>query len=63
MPPYLYSILTISNPQNGESCVVVCSTRQDEKDVLRHADHAGHKVLNVVAGEDARPITLNDYQL
>lgn len=58
-----YSILTISDPKSGESCIVVCQTLQDEKDIIRHADNAGHKILNVVAGEDARPIFLNDYEL
>lgn len=53
----------IQDPQSEESCIVVCETRQDEKDMLKHAENAGHKILNVVAGEDARPIYLNDYKL
>ncbi len=60
---FLYSILTIENPVDGNSCVVVCETLTDEKDALRHAHNQGHVVKNVVPAEDARPITLNDYEL
>ena len=63
MMKYLHCILTIENPKTGESAVVVCETRQDEKDIIRHADNAGHVVKNVIPAEDARPITLNDYEL
>ena len=60
----MHSILTIhSNLLTGESCIVVCETRADEKDMLRLAANKGHKVLNVIPTDDACPITLNDYQL
>lgn len=62
MMKYIYSILTLRN-KKGDECVVVCETMQDEKDVIRHADHAGIEVRNVVPAEDARPIYLNDFEL
>ena len=63
MMKYLHCILTIENPKTGESAVVVCETRQDEFDILQQARNQGHEVRNVVPAEDARPITLNEYEL
>jgi len=48
-----YSILKVTNPITGQFAFIVCSTLNDEVEEIRHAEHKGYKVTNVVAGEDS----------
>lgn len=63
MTEKFHCILTIMDPKTGQQAIVVCRTKVDEKDVLRHAENQGHKITQVMSCESGWPITLNDYEL
>jgi CRISPR/Cas system-associated protein Cas7 (RAMP superfamily) len=65
MLKYLYSILLVTNDKS-EARIVVCETKNDEEEILRHIDRARHNVSSIARAEGdfkRYPITLNDYEL
>lgn len=58
-----FSVLRICSYKESsyENVIVVCETKNDEKEVLEMARRVGDKVLNISTGEESG-IFLNDYE-